>query len=75
VLKQALLAAGYPAEDLAGYVVMRYSVTSNSQAGSFSLRHYQKEAEAFYQAGRAQGGSGVIVLPLWSRKTMVDWQP
>jgi len=34
-LKQALLAAGYPAEDLAGYVqVMRYSVVNPSQAGS-----------------------------------------
>ena len=44
-----------------------------SQAGSsFNLRHYQKEAvAAFYQAGRAQGGSGVIVLPCGAGKTMV----
>jgi len=38
----------------------------------FHLRDYQKEAvEAFYQAGRAQGGSGVIVLPCGAGKTMV----
>jgi len=64
VLKQALLAAGYPAEDLAGYVVMRsIQLRAISQAGSFNLRHYQKEAVAFYQAGRAQGGSGVLCCP------------
>jgi DNA excision repair protein ERCC-3 len=38
----------------------------------FTLRDYQKEAaEAFYQAGRVQGGSGVIVLPCGAGKTMV----
>ena len=76
VLKQALLAAGYPAEDLAGYVAgdaLAIQLRAISQAGSpFNLRHYQKEAvEAFYQAGRAQGGSGVIVLPCGAGKTMV----
>lgn len=76
VLKQALLAAGYPAEDLAGYVegdALAIQLRAISQTGSsFSLRHYQKEAvEAFYQAGRAQGGSGVIVLPCGAGKTMV----
>lgn len=76
VLKQALLAAGYPAEDLAGYVegdALAIELRSKSQAGSpFDLRHYQKEAvAAFYQAGRVQGGSGVIVLPCGAGKTMV----
>jgi DNA excision repair protein ERCC-3 len=76
VLKQALLAAGYPAEDLAGYVegdALAIQLRAISQTGSsFSLRHYQKEAvEAFYQAGRVQGGSGVIVLPCGAGKTMV----
>ena len=76
VLKQALLAAGYPAEDLAGYVegdALAIELRAISQAGSsFNLRHYQKEAvAAFYQAGRAQGGSGVIVLPCGAGKTMV----
>jgi len=72
VLKQALLAAGYPAEDLAGYVAgdaLDLQLRSTAQSGApFLLRDYQKEAAAvFYQAGRVQGGSGVIVLP-WSRK-------
>ena len=75
VLKQALLAAGYPAEDLAGYVegdTLAIQLRAISQAGPFNLRHYQKEAvEAFYQAGRVQGGSGVIVLPCGAGKTMV----
>lgn len=76
VLKQALLAAGYPAEDLAGYVdgdALALQLRSQSRSGSpFHLRGYQKEAvEAFYQAGRVQGGSGVIVLPCGAGKTMV----
>ena len=76
VLKQALLAAGYPAEDLAGYVegdALAIELRAISQAGSsFNLRHYQTESvAAFYQAGRAQGGSGVIVLPCGAGKTMV----
>ncbi len=76
VLKQALLAAGYPAEDLAGYVegdALEIQLRSLSLTGTpFHLRGYQKESiEAFYQAGRAQGGSGVIVLPCGAGKTMV----
>ncbi len=76
VLKQALLAAGYPAEDLAGYVTgdtLKLTLRSPALSESpFILRDYQKEAaEAFYQAGRVQGGSGVIVLPCGAGKTMV----
>lgn len=44
VLKQALLAAGYPAEDLAGYVegeALAIELRAISQSGStFNLRHY-----------------------------------
>jgi DNA excision repair protein ERCC-3 len=76
VLKQALLAAGYPAEDLAGYVdgeQLAVTLRSVSLAGQpFSLRHYQTAAvSAFYQAGMARGGSGTIVLPCGAGKTMV----
>ena len=76
VLKQALLAAGYPAEDLAGYVegdALAIELRELSLSGKpFHLRDYQKEAvESFYQAGRVQGGSGVIVLPCGAGKTMV----
>jgi len=76
VLKQALLLAGYPAEDLAGYVegdALEFQLRSVDQSGAlFWLRDYQKEAaEAFYQAGSVRGGSGVIVLPCGAGKTMV----
>lgn len=76
VLKQALLAAGYPAEDLAGYVTgdaLTIELRRISRAGEpFDLRDYQEAAaDAFHQAGRVQGGSGVIVLPCGAGKTMV----
>ncbi|HIK13806.1 MAG TPA: DEAD/DEAH box helicase [Leptolyngbyaceae cyanobacterium M33_DOE_097] len=76
VLKQALLVAGYPAEDLAGYVTgdaLNLELRTITASGApFGLRDYQKEAaEAFYQSGRVQGGSGVIVLPCGAGKTMV----
>lgn len=76
VLKQALLTAGYPAEDLAGYVTgdaLKLELRPITASGApFVLRDYQKaSAEAFYQAGRVQGGSGVIVLPCGAGKTMV----
>ncbi|MEO1685274.1 MAG: helicase-associated domain-containing protein, partial [Cyanobacteria bacterium J06631_12] len=76
LLKQALLAAGYPAEDLAGYLTgdeLTLSLRSKTDAGEpFHLRPYQKTAaELFYQSGKAKGGSGVIVLPCGAGKTMV----
>ncbi len=76
VLKQALLGAGYPAEDLAGYIdgdKLEVELKSICQSGQpFALRHYQIAAvAAFYQAGLARGGSGTIVLPCGAGKTMV----
>ena len=76
VLKQALLTAGYPAEDLAGYLTgdeLPLDLLSTTRSGEpFHLRSYQKTAaDLFYQAGRARGGSGVIVLPCGAGKTMV----
>jgi DNA excision repair protein ERCC-3 len=76
LLKQALLAAGYPAEDLAGYVsgdALSLSLRDCTRSGlPFALRDYQQEAAAaFYQAGAVRGGSGVIVLPCGAGKTMV----
>ena len=76
LLKQALLAAGYPAEDLAGYVTgaaLSLQLKATTRAGQpFRLRPYQQEAAGlFYQAGSVQGGSGVIVLPCGAGKTMV----
>ncbi|MEM9504903.1 MAG: DNA repair helicase XPB [Cyanobacteria bacterium P01_E01_bin.43] len=76
LLKQALLVAGYPAEDLAGYLSgegLSLSLLSETESGQpFALRPYQREAaNLFYQAGQARGGSGVIVLPCGAGKTMV----
>ncbi len=76
LLKQALVAVGYPAEDLAGYVtgdalpIQLREVTGTG--ANFVLREYQRQAaEAFYQSGHVQGGSGVIALPCGAGKTIV----
>jgi len=76
VLKQALIAAGYPAEDLAGYVsgeALAISFRNQTACGApFVVREYQRQAaEAFFAAGTERGGSGVIVLPCGAGKTVV----
>lgn len=76
VLKQALVGAGYPAEDLAGYVAgepFAVSLRARTVSGAaFVVRDYQRQAaEAFYLAGSERGGSGVIVLPCGAGKTVV----
>ncbi len=75
-LKQALIKAGWPAEDLAGYkpgapldVGLREITTDGER---FALRDYQREAiESFWAAGRRDGGSGVLVLPCGAGKTLI----
>jgi len=76
VLKQALVSAGYPAEDLAGYLsgdALNVSLRDRTISGTpFSVREYQRQAaESFYASGSARGGSGVIVLPCGAGKTIV----
>jgi DNA excision repair protein ERCC-3 len=76
VLKQALIAAGYPAEDLAGYTSgadLAIALRSVTRAGlPFQVRDYQTMAvEAFHAGGDVRGGSGVIVLPCGAGKTIV----
>jgi len=76
VLKQALVTAGFPAEDLAGYVAGEaLEITLRACAASgeeFVVRAYQRQAaESFYLAGSERGGSGVIVLPCGAGKTIV----
>lgn len=75
-IKQALIKAGFPAEDIAGYttgealaVAMR---TVTRRGDAFALRDYQRDAvQAFHAHGAAHGGSGVIVLPCGAGKTIV----
>ncbi|MFN2479226.1 MAG: DNA repair helicase XPB [Pseudonocardiaceae bacterium] len=65
-LKQALLKAGWPAEDLAGYVDGEAHAIELVQDG-WSLRTYQSDAVTGFWAG----GSGVVVLPCGAGKTLV----
>src|SRR5687768_11953413 len=76
VLKLALIQVGYPAEDLAGYVegtALPTQLRSVCRSGlPFTVRDYQREsADVFYAGGEVKGGSGVIVLPCGSGKTIV----
>jgi DNA excision repair protein ERCC-3 len=72
VLKQALIAAGFPAEDLAGYVAGEPFPLRLRENAGFVVRDYQRQAaEAFYLAGSERGGSGVVVLPCGAGKTIV----
>ncbi len=71
VLKQALIYAGWPVEDLAGYTTGE-QLQIELRMDRFDLRDYQEEAaESFYLSGSERGGSGVIVLPCGSGKTIV----
>jgi DNA excision repair protein ERCC-3 len=69
-VKQALLDAGWPVQDLAGY---RDGIhLPIALAPTLTIRDYQAEAAAaFHQSGSVAGGSGVIVLPPGSGKTIV----
>ncbi|MEK7446407.1 MAG: DNA repair helicase XPB [candidate division NC10 bacterium] len=72
VLKQALVAAGFPAEDLAGYVAGEPFPVPLRESAAFVVRDYQRQAaQAFYLAGSERGGSGVVVLPCGAGKTIV----
>ena len=75
-LKQALVKTGYPVKDLCGYVAgtaLDIGLRGYTRDGlAFHLRDYQRDAiQAFHHAGRETGGSGVIVLPCGSGKTMI----
>ncbi|WP_165219450.1 DNA repair helicase XPB [Aquisphaera insulae] len=76
VLKQALIAVGYPAEDVAGYTpgaALPVNLRAAAKSGHpFHVRDYQRGAvEAFHAGGDVKGGSGVIVLPCGAGKTIV----
>jgi len=65
-LKQVLLTLGWPAEDHAGYVDGEAHPIELAEDG-WTLRTYQRDAVEGFWAG----GSGVVVLPCGSGKTIV----
>lgn len=75
-VKQALVKAGYPAEDLVGYVpgtTLSLDLREHCQSGmALHVRDYQRgAADVFWAGGSEAGGSGVIVLPCGAGKTIV----
>ncbi|SEE73317.1 DNA excision repair protein ERCC-3 [Arthrobacter alpinus] len=67
-LKQLLLKASWPAEDLAGYVDgTAHPIALNDDESTWTLRDYQRTAVENFWAG----GSGVVVLPCGAGKTIV----
>ena len=76
LLKLALVRAGFPPNDEAGYargLPLSFALRDVTLAGNpFALRAYQVEAaRAFDDARLTAGGSGVIVLPCGAGKTVV----
>ena len=77
IFKQRMLLAGWPVEDLAGFLDgdplpfdLREQMVGNGLP--FELRDYQiTAAERWYQGGGPSGGHGVIVLPCGAGKTIV----
>lgn len=75
-VKQALIKIGYPVEDIAGYTPgkpLAIALRESTREGRpFGLRDYQRDAaEAFHAGGSERGGSGVVVLPCGSGKTII----
>jgi len=75
-VKQALVKAGYPAEDLVGYVdgaALDFRLREVTAEGlPFTVRHYQRDAsDVFWADGSDAGGAGAIVLPCGAGKTIV----
>ncbi len=68
---------GYPVADLAGYIEgshldIKLRTHLKKNFSLFDLRDYQKDAvNAFYANGSPYGGSGTIVLPCGSGKTII----
>jgi DNA excision repair protein ERCC-3 len=76
-LKILLTELGFPVQDLAGYIRgesldIELRENFNDSGEKFILRDYQKDAaQVFYASGSEMGGSGVIVLPCGSGKTII----
>jgi DNA excision repair protein ERCC-3 len=75
-LKQRLIKEGLPVRDLAGFTpgeALALELRTTTASGApLALRRYQAAAaDAFHAGGRAEGGSGVVVLPCGAGKTIV----
>jgi DNA excision repair protein ERCC-3 len=77
IFKQRALLAGWPVEDLAGFVEgepldIRLRDTMIGNGKPFSPRAYQRQAaDRWYQQGKPAGGCGVVVLACGAGKTIV----
>jgi len=76
LLKQVLIAHGYPVDDRAGYTdgdALALDLRQPTLDGRiWELRQYQREAVgAFYGEDGGGSGSGVVVLPCGAGKTIV----
>ena len=72
-LKQALVQAGHPVRDLAGFLDGdALDISLAGEGDTWELRRYQRGAvEAFLAGPSGEGGSGVVVLPCGAGKTIV----
>jgi DNA excision repair protein ERCC-3 len=74
VLKQALMAIGWPVEDLAGYVEGT-PLQLALRHGHFVLRDYQRQAaEAFYMQGTARGGVALLCCRAGRGRPLSGWR-
>ncbi len=77
IFKQRLLLAGWPIEDLVGFLPgarldVKLRETTRTLAEPFRVRDYQwASVERWYQEGQPAGGHGVVVLPCGAGKTIV----
>lgn len=77
IFKQRMLTAGWPVEDLAGFIEgdpleVRPREQMVGTGKPFLVRDYQKKAaDRWFQDGRPSGGNGVVVLPCGAGKTIV----
>ncbi len=77
IIKQELMRHGFPVEDQVGYhagetLAVRFKPDAAASGGEGPLRDYQSRAvDSFFQQGHAYGGSGILVLPCGTGKTMI----
>lgn len=76
IFKQRMLQAGWPVEDIGGFLEgdpLPLTLRETTVSGKpFVIRDYQEQsAGRWFQEGKPSGGHGVIVLPCGAGKTIV----